>query len=253
MSRLFLITIHKDRIRRDKSPRGVFLIYLFSLLLFSSLFSLFKLFQYRVNSLLDIRREFPLEIRDEFHCAHLSHLFECELLNAFKIANRVLNDILFVFLNVLIDLILIRKFRQHSNQKLDRIVDMNQHKLIETSKKNLNRMIMGNSFIYVLSHLPEFVVTLLLIVYSREILNFCNFYLSCDLINEEAEFFGLVSIVGQFYIFLIFDKNFSSSFNDLKLKLMGNVQKGDKNENTIEMKTLDLKNIRELIGDGRID
>jgi hypothetical protein len=73
------------------------------------------------------------------------------------------------------------------------------------------------------------------------------------LINEEAEFFGLVSIVGQFYIFLIFDKNFSSSFNDLKLKLMGNVQKGDKNEITIEMKTLDLKNIRELIGDGRID
>ena len=96
---------------------------------------------------------------------------------------------------------------------------------------------MCNSFIYVLSHLPEFVVTLLLIVYSREILNFCNFYLSCDMINEEAEFFGLISILGQFYIFLIFDKNFCSSFNDLKRKLIGNVHKGDKNESTIEMKT----------------
>ena len=253
LSRLFLITIHKDRITsRRKSSRLVFIIYIFGLLAFSSLFSLFKLFQYRVNIFLDTRRDFPLEIRDEFYCSNMSHSFECRLFNTFKIANRSLNDILFVFLNVLIDLILIRKFRQHLNNKLDQIADSNQHKLIEKSKKNLNRMILYNSLMYVLSHLPEFVFTILLIVYSGQILNFCNFYLSCDLINEEAEFFGLISIVGQFYIFKFFDKNFSASLNDLKRECVASLRKKDENESVI-ITTLELRNLRALIGDGRID
>ncbi len=86
--------------------------------------------------------------------------------NVFKIFNRSLNDLLFVFLNVLIDLILFVKFNRHIEIKLRQINDAAQHKLIEKSKKNLNRMILFNSFIYVLSHLPEFIITLLLIIFS---------------------------------------------------------------------------------------
>jgi hypothetical protein len=88
------------------------------------------------------------------------------LSNVFKIFNRSLNDLLFVFLNVLIDLILFVKFNRHIEIKLRQINDAAQHKLIEKSKKNLNRMILFNSFIYVLSHLPEFIITLLLIIFS---------------------------------------------------------------------------------------
>ena len=141
---------------------------------------------------------------------------QCQLFNFFKIFNRALNDLLFVILNLLVDIVLFVKFKQHMDRKLKQINDLAQHKLIEKSKKSLNRMILFNSFIYIVSHLPEFLVTLLLIVYSKMISNFCNNKFSCDLFNEEAEFFCLISIVCQFYVFKIFDKNFKRSFNQIK-------------------------------------
>ena len=112
-----------------------------------------------------------------------------------------------MFLSIFIDFILLQKFKRHMNMKLRQINDVVQHKIIEKSKKKLNRMILFNSFIYILSHLPEFTMTLLLIIYSKKISNFCKNRFSCDLLNEEAEFFGLISIVCQFYVFKIFDKN----------------------------------------------
>ena len=63
-------------------------------------------------------------------------------------------------------------------------------------------------------------MTLLLIVYSRKISNFCFNKFSCDLLNEEAEFFGLISIVGQFYVFKNFDKHFKRSFEQIKLNFI---------------------------------
>ena len=159
-------------------------------------------------------KEFPYEIRDEHFCNDELNKFQCQLFNAFKIANRALNDILFVILNILIDLILLIKFQRLMNNKLRQINDLAQRTLIEKSKKHLNRMILVNSFIYIFSHLPEFSMTLLLIVYSKSILNFYKYEFSCDLLNEEAEVFGLLSIVCQFYVFKIFDKNFKSSFNE---------------------------------------
>ncbi len=135
------------------------------------------------------------------------------------------------------------------NRKLKQIADLNQQKSIEKSKKNLNRMIFYNSLIYIVSHLPEFFTTIFLIAFSRKISNFCYFNVSCDLINEEAEFFGLISMACQFYVFKIFDRNFCSSFNDLKWKLRSCFQKNE----TKVIYTVELKHVRELIGDGRIE
>jgi hypothetical protein len=187
------------------------------MLVFSSSFlSLFKLFQYGINVELEYHKEFPFEIRDEVFCENFENKFQCKLFNVFKLVNRSLNDLLFVVLNILIDLFLLKRFKNHLNRKLKQISDSAQHKAIEKSKKNLNRMILFNSFLYVLSHLPEFIITLLLIIYSKKISNFCKNKFSCDLLNEEAEFFGLISIVCQFYVFKIFDKNFKKSFNNIK-------------------------------------
>ena len=102
------------------------------------------------------------------------------------------------------------------NSKLRQINDLAQRTSIEKSKKSLNHMILLNSFIYIFSHLPEFVMTLLLIIYSKKILNFCKNEFSCDLLNEEAEVFGLISIVCQFYVFKIFDKHFRRSIEEIK-------------------------------------
>ena len=95
--------------------------------------------------------------------------FQCKIFNIFKLVNRSLNDILFMILNILIDLILLIKFKSLMDGKLQQIHDLAQRILIEKSKKHLNRMILFNSFIYVFSHLPEFTMTLLLIVYSKKI------------------------------------------------------------------------------------
>jgi len=215
-SRLLLIEMQKERHRVEKSRKRIFCFYIFILILISLILSLFKLFQYKNNfSHKNANKEFPFEIRDEHYCNDESHKYECKLFNAFKIASRALNDVLFVILNSFIDLILLVKFKHYMDGKLRQISDEAQRKIIEKSKKNINRMIWLNSFIYIISHLPEFTMTLVLIVYAKKISNYCLNKFSCDLLNEEAEFFGLISIVCQFYIFKIFDKNFKSSFNQI--------------------------------------
>jgi hypothetical protein len=91
---------------------------------------------------------------------------------------------------------------------------------IEEQKKNeikLKRMIVFNLSLYLISHLPGFIVTLILIIHSNEFENFCIFKLPCDLINEEAQFFFIFSITFQFFIFNYFNKKFNESFQELKI------------------------------------
>ena len=87
-------------------------------------------------------KEFPYEIRDEQYCNNETNSFQCQLFNAFKIVNRTLNDLLFVILNIVFDLILLIKFKKIMDKKLLKIKDLTQRKQIEKSKKNLNRMIL---------------------------------------------------------------------------------------------------------------
>ena len=230
--RLLLITVYKDRRVTKKKSNALYIVYASTILVASCVLSTFKLFQYSFNMALDAQKDFPFELRNEKYCLHWVHKFDCKLFSLFKIVNRLLNDILFVFLNVCVDLILIKKFKYYLDKKLIHVVDIDHHKQIEKSKKNVNRMIFWNSLIYVGSHLPEFASTLALIVFARKIANFCSNNLSCDLINEEAEFFSLISMVCQFFIFKIYDKNFKSSFFDLKSRIWPAKRGND--ENTME-------------------
>ena len=68
---------------------------------------------------------------------------------------------------------------------------------------------------YFISYFPEFLSTILTIVYSKGI-SYMNFNFSANLINEIFEVFGIVSILSNFYIFLIFNKNFHVSFLEVK-------------------------------------
>ena len=140
------------------------------------------------------------------------------------------------------------------NRKLKHINDVAQRKVIHKSKKNINRMILVNSLIYIVSHLPEFVMTLLLFVYSTKMTNFCNNKFSCDFLNEIAEFFGLISIVCQFYVFKIYDKNFKKSFSQIYSNF-GNIFSNRKTVQNIYDSNFDaeLINLKNLIGNGLID
>ena len=86
-------------------------------------------------------------------------------------------------------------------------------------KENLNKMVILNGIVYFLSHMPKFVTTLLIVVFAARLRKFCQERMSCDLINEEAEFFVLISMIGNFYIFKGFNTSFGESYLDLKTRL----------------------------------
>ena len=89
----------------------------------------------------------------------------------------------------------------------------------EKSKK-VTRMVFINNAVYFVSHVPSLVVTLFLIVYSKRMAQFCTERISCDILNEEAEVFILVSMISNFFIFLYFNRNFNESFFDLKNRFL---------------------------------
>jgi len=98
-------------------------------------------------------------------------------------------------------------------------------------------------------------MTLLLVVFAKSLSNFCNYKNSCDLLNDESEFLNLISIVCQFYVFKIFDKNFKISLSDLKANLRHFIFKSKKsnNLNLAQEGNFELKNLNNLIGNGLLD
>jgi hypothetical protein len=135
------------------------------------------------------------------------------------------------------------------------IIDADHHKNIQKSKKRMNRMIFVNSLLYVLSHMPEFITSILLIVYSKEIVKFCSNNVSCDLLNEEAAFFSLISIVCQFYVFKSFDLNFKESYRDIKSRFnrTKKLEQIHTVSESVSRNAIELKNLNKLIGNRLID
>ena len=270
-SRMILIRFQRKNVKRnEKHTQNRIRIFIhFLLILFSScLLSSFKLFQYKLNEEKNAQKSFPYEKRDELYCDSIDVSIECKLFNSFKLFNSLLNDILFVLVNILIDILLLRNFHLHLNEKTRHLFlnDSTLHRNIQQSKKRVNRMIFCNSLAYICSHLPECVVTIWLVVDANRVLSFCQNKISCEMMSEEAEFFCLISIVCQFYIFLMFDKNFKSSFGDVKKRCMSfcwyeseKMNNGKaKNQSSFQLtrtaiSTIELKNVNNLIGNGLID
>ncbi len=189
--------------------------YSFILVLFSSVLSIFILFQYEINFLRDYRKEFPFEKRNEKFCQNLANKSQCRLFNAFKIINQVFNVIVFVVLNLFFDIILLKQFDKNMKKKVHLETSLNRMKDIKKKTKKLTKMVVVNGILYFISHAPEFVSTLLLLIFSKKLLHFCNERISCDIINEEAEFFIIISMISNFFIFKHFNKNFRDSFRQL--------------------------------------
>jgi hypothetical protein len=188
----------------------------FSIILVFFLISLFKNFQYKPNYNYRQEKDFPYEYFDDNYCK-LKDPFLCNFFNSMKIFNNALNDIVFVCINIIFDLLILKQFRDKlkNKDKVKKLTDKDKSDQ-KKQKDHINKMVIVNSILYLISHMPEFVVSILLIIYTRKISNFCLNNLSCDLINEEAEFFNIMSIVFQFYVFKAFNKNFDDSYLDLK-------------------------------------
>jgi len=137
------------------------------------------------------------------------------LFYSFKIIMKSLNGLLFFVIVILIDLFLLHYFNKQMSAKLTHTTDKAKQAELEAKKKSTNQMIIINGCITALAHLPEFVITILLVCFRQFLTRFCTEYLSCDLINEEAQFFCLISMTFQFFIFMKYNKSLRESFLDL--------------------------------------
>jgi hypothetical protein len=214
-SRFTLISLNKENKFYIKFNRMNLKLYSFMIILFSSLASVFLLFQYKLNREHNFSKEFPYEIRNETFCSYQINMFQCWLFNALKIFNSVLSSVIMVILNVVIDLSLLKDYGIDIKKKLKMAFTKKKIEDLKEKKKKVNKMVLIYGSIFFFSHMPEFLTTILLISFAKQISAFCQQKLSCDLINEEAEFFNLISIVSNFFIFKKFDHNFKDSWADL--------------------------------------
>jgi len=191
-------------------------LYVFLLFIFAILISLFKLFQYEVTWRKDNNNslaEYPLEIYNEVTCSFSYFTSKCKLFDSLKIVNNSLNDILFFVFNIALDLFMLNYFNQAINHKISLRKSNADNTDLLNKKKKVNRLVVLNGILFFISHMPEFIISILLLSFRDKITNFCTHLIPCDLLNEEAQFFNLISTMCTFYLLLIFDRNFKESFH----------------------------------------
>ena len=142
---------------------------------------------------------------------------KCRLMWSINLINNILNKFVFPFLSLIIDVVMIRFSRSLIRQK--KLLNLPQLKEAIKFKEELNKMIVLNGALYFFSHFPEFLVTLMLIVFKRRFVEFCYLAFSCSELIEMAQRFHLIPIAWQFFIFYHFDHNFIKSFADMKMHL----------------------------------
>ena len=222
MSRFFISTSNKNS-TFIKQLQNIRIKYYYSLIcVLSLLFSIFRLFEYQKNEIYSIfEKKFPFNAYDIEYCSTISidsKIFnlKCRLFSFLRIFNNVINNILFFFLTLIIDILLISFVGKNLVKKKALIIDKKKIKEAVKLKENVNKMVIRNGFLFIVSHFPEFVTTIFLTISRKTIASVCLSSLSCGEIIEITQITNFISIVFQIFIFLKFDRNFAESFNDLK-------------------------------------
>jgi hypothetical protein len=193
----------------------------------SSLISLFKLFQYKINyGYFSFGTfDFPEEKRSTDYCGE--NKIECQIFDVVKLVNNFFNDVFLLILTVTIDLLLLKNYgkllikkKSLGNSKINKAND---------AKHRITKMIIINGIFYFVAHLPELSSVLLLYIFRNETVQFCSFEMTCDKINEIAQFFIFISIISQFFINYSFNKFFKESFLSLLSKFVKEKRKTNKN------------------------
>ena len=140
-----------------------------------------------------------------------------------KIVNNSFNDIILFIFNIALDLLMLKYFNQVIDHKISLRNPSADNTDLLNKKKKVNRLVIVNGILFFISHMPEFIISILLLSFRDKITHFCTHQIPCDLVNDEAEFFNLISIMCTFYLLLIFDRNFEESFysklKQFKMKL----------------------------------
>ena len=135
-----------------------------------------------------------------------------------RIVSSFINDVLFFLITIILDIVLINGISMFINKK-KKLVD-NFVEDEDTKKKNkLSKMIIINNTIYMISHLPEFLLTLSLIIFTNQMYFLCTKYLKCENFNELAQVFIFISIISQLSINKRFNTIFCESYENVILKI----------------------------------
>ena len=190
------------------------------LFVFNLCLSLFRIFEYKPNEIYSsFDKNFPFNAYDIKYCE--SEMFfkdfkilpkksHCNLFRIFNLINNILNNVIFLFLSLIIDITLIR----FSNNLIKQKIANNCPHLDEAIqfKKKINKMIVLNGTVFFFSHFPEFIFTILLIRNKNNLFEFCFFANSCSELIEMSQALHFISISFQFFVFISFDNNFKTSF-----------------------------------------
>ena len=133
-----------------------------------------------------------------------------------KSVNNFINDVLFFVFTLVCDIALLNKIRNLIKNK-EKMVENFKESEENKRKKRILKMIIINSVIFMLSHLPEMVSSILIFFYQNK-LNFCAKF-KCDKLNEYAQFFIYFTIIAQFGVNKQFNSLFRQSYEILKLKV----------------------------------
>jgi hypothetical protein len=198
--------------------KASFYIYINLLIAISAITSLFKLFQYKINyGYLSFGTfDFPEEIRSRLdYCFDKN--FECQIFEIIKLINNLLNDVFLLIFTVIIDILLFKNYGKILIKK-KKLGNSKKNKAND-AKHRISKMIIINGIIYFLAHLPEFSSIILLFVFRLKMRELCSLEMTCDKINEIAQFFIFISMISQFFIYYSFNNFFKESFSSYFTKL----------------------------------
>ena len=179
-------------------------------------FSTFKLFEYRINEIYYQLKQFPFDKYDVDHCNEINDY--CTAFKILNVVNNFIKDILFIIVNLILDIAIVRITTQ--NLELKKKIADNSKNLSQAhkNKDKMIQMVIINCFIFIISYLPELTARLLLYSLNAYLYLFCFEYLSCKELVELAECFNFILIGLQFFIFKHFNKAFYDKFEAFKTK-----------------------------------
>ncbi len=221
LTRFFLSTSSNEPNKYFEKINTMNLKYFYSFVVFFSCsLSSFKIFEYSATDWYSfITVYFPLDkyginVCDKSINKTTSFALRCDLFPVLNWISNFINNVLFLILTVIIDVLLIR----FSNNMLEgkRKVTTNE-KLLEEAikyKEKVNKMIVTNGSIFLLSHMPEFIATLLVVTLKKSLSFFCYNYFTCTELIDIAESFSVISMSLSYFVYMKFDKNFQESFFD---------------------------------------
>jgi len=200
------------------------------IILLSICLSIFMAFEFKVNkNHSSYDKGAPFDAYDTNHCQpefidSKSLAVKCKLFSIFNMLNNVINNIAFLFFSVFIDIFLIKFSNDTLKRRLKLFTDVEVIHNTKEFKKRINKMILAYGILYLSSHLLEFIVAILFLVFNEQLKDFCYYSFHCIEIIELVQTFNFLSVSLQFFLFKRFDRNFSETYDGIFKKKLNTGQ-----------------------------